>query len=115
MKKLLTWARRRKGVDRGGGEETESRLTEPEMDAALQLIQLSGDSDSGRYCNNAGDEESVTADAVSDNIDLDEAALEAFPRPRKRKFRSVVDLYQVTQPVRNKSNKKPGTGKNFRN
>lgn len=84
-------------------EEMESRLTEPEMDAALQLIQLSGDSDSVKYCNNAaGDEESVT-DAMSsasmnEENNLEEAALEACP-PRKRKFRSIVDLYQVTKPV----------------
>nr|GMC78554.1 60S ribosomal protein L3 [Ipomoea batatas] len=98
MKKLASSARKERSC-----EEMESRLTEPEMDAALQLIQLSGDSDSGRYCNNAaGDEESVT-DAVSsasmnEENNLEEAALAACP-PRKRKFRSLADLYQVTEPV----------------
>lgn len=112
-------------------EMEESRLTEPEMDAALQLIQLSGDSDSGVRCNNNGDvakrgrrddgrEESVgdtaeicsssaSASASAVNIisvvvatttedeNLDEA--EQGWLSRKRKFRSVVELYRVTSPT----------------
>ncbi|VFQ88851.1 unnamed protein product [Cuscuta campestris] len=105
MKKLSSFARN-PAAERIGScsEVAESRrlVTEPEMDAALQLIQLSGDSDSGRYC---GDEESVT-DATSD-----EAALDARP-PRKRKFRSLVDLYAATDPVLMvKSNNRKSAGK----
>nr|GLL45575.1 hypothetical protein A4A49_03103 [Ipomoea trifida] len=116
----------------------ESRLlTEPEIDAALQLIQLSGDSDSGGVrCNNnggvgyakrarrgdeCGGEESVgdtaeicssSASAVNINVvvgrredeNLDGA--EQGWLSRKRRFRSVVELYRVTSPVMIKATKR---------
>ncbi|KAF3651927.1 hypothetical protein FXO38_16384 [Capsicum annuum] len=100
------------------GIQTEpEKLTEPEMNAALQLIQLSGDSDSSRdICHNAGDssrvliigerdfhgeEESVgdTAEVSSSTaVNMEETFEEASPK-KKRKFRSVAALYQVTKPL----------------
>nr|GMC80335.1 hypothetical protein A4A49_03103 [Ipomoea batatas]GME13732.1 hypothetical protein A4A49_03103 [Ipomoea batatas] len=117
----------------------ESRLlTEPEIDAALQLIQLSGDSDSaaavrcsnggGGYAKRArrgdecGGEESVgdtaeicssSASAVNINVVIgrreDENNLDGAEQgwlSRKRRFRSVVELYRVTSPVMIKATKR---------
>nr|XP_016466046.1 PREDICTED: uncharacterized protein LOC107788831 [Nicotiana tabacum] len=101
------------------GIQTEpEKLTEPEMNAALQLIQLSGDSDSSArdIDHTAGDswrvviaekehveEESVgdTAEVSSTVVNMEETFDEAdkgFP-PKKRKFRSISALYQVTKPL----------------
>nr|XP_009786537.1 PREDICTED: uncharacterized protein LOC104234639 [Nicotiana sylvestris] len=94
------------------GIQTEpEKLTEPEMNAALQLIQLSGDSDSSArdIDHTAGDswrvviaekehgeEESVgnTAEVSSTAVNMEETFDEAFPST-KRKFRSISALYQV--------------------
>ncbi|TMW80840.1 hypothetical protein EJD97_014535 [Solanum chilense] len=106
----------KKSTVKNRGIQTEpEKLTEPEMNAALQLIQLSGDSDSSREIyHNAGDssrvviverehgeEESVgdTADVSSSTaVNMEEIFDEASP-PKKRKFRSVAALYQVTKPL----------------
>ncbi|OIT22993.1 hypothetical protein A4A49_35689 [Nicotiana attenuata] len=98
------------------GIQTEpEKLTEPEMNAALQLIQLSGDSDSSArdIGHTAGDnsrvvivekehgeEESVgdTAEVSSTAVNMEETFDEAFP-PKKRKLRSISALYQVTKPL----------------
>nr|GMD82943.1 hypothetical protein A4A49_03103 [Ipomoea batatas] len=120
----------------------ESRLlTEPEIDAALQLIQLSGDSDSaaavrcsnggGGYAKRArrgdecGGEESVgdtaeicsssasaSASAVNINVVIgrrEDENLDGAEQgwlSRKRRFRSVVELYRVTSPVMIKATKR---------
>ncbi|MCD7449811.1 hypothetical protein HAX54_001548 [Datura stramonium] len=98
------------------GIQTEpEKLTEPEMNAALQLIQLSGDSDSSRDINyhtggdssrvviverEHGEEESVgdTAEVSSSTAVNMEETFDGASRPKKRKFRSVAALYQVTKP-----------------
>ncbi|KAK4339967.1 hypothetical protein RND71_041429 [Anisodus tanguticus] len=97
------------------GIQTEPlKLTEPEMNAALQLIQFSGDSGSSRdnIYHTAGDstsrvvivereEESVgdTAEVSSSTgVNMEETFDEASP-PKKRKFRSITTLYQVTKPM----------------
>ncbi|MCD7449810.1 hypothetical protein HAX54_001547 [Datura stramonium] len=108
------------------GIQTEpEKLTEPEMNAALQLIQLSGDSDSSRDIiyhtggdssrvviveREHGEEESVgdTAEVSSSAaaVNMEETFEEASPS-KKRKFRSVAALYQVTKPfnLKNKHRK----------
>lgn len=87
-----------------------SRLTEPEVYAALQLIQLSGDSSSkvgnGSFeekgeeesvGNSTGDQEisSAMKNTMIDDENLDD---EACP-PRNRKFRSILDIYMQTRPL----------------
>ncbi|KAK6773469.1 hypothetical protein RDI58_028707 [Solanum bulbocastanum] len=59
--------------------------TEPEMDAALQLIQLSGDSHNDDYFE-VNEEESKRGNTPETLI-------------RRRKFRLVVDLYDETEPL----------------
>ncbi|KAJ8572566.1 hypothetical protein K7X08_009077 [Anisodus acutangulus] len=101
------------------GIQTEPlKLTEPEMNAALQLIQLSGDSDSSRDINHTagdstsravivqtehgGEEESVgdTAEVSSSTaVNMEDTFDEVSPGPKKRKFRPVAALYQVTKPL----------------
>ncbi|CAN4110629.1 unnamed protein product [Withania somnifera] len=104
----------KKSTVKNRGIQTEpEKLTEPEMNAALQLIQLSGDSDSSRdIYHNAGDssrvvnkehgeEESVgdTAEVSSSTAVNVEATFDEDSQPKKRKFRSVAALYQVTKPL----------------
>ncbi|KAK6805381.1 hypothetical protein RDI58_003166 [Solanum bulbocastanum] len=88
------------------------KLTEPEMNAALQLIQLSGDSDSSREIyHNAGESSRVVIverehgeeESVGDTAEVSSSTAanmedEASPS-KKRKFRSVAALYQVTKPL----------------
>lgn len=88
--------------------QMESDLTEPEMDAALQLIQLSGDSaETGGGAAKTVEqnpEESVgDSHEISSNMKIRE--LEALPR-RKKRFRLIEDVYSVTRPVIKKRGKK---------
>ncbi|CAN4108048.1 unnamed protein product [Withania somnifera] len=101
------------GVKNRGIQTEPEKLTEPEMNAALQLIQLSGDSDSSRdVYHQAGDssrvvnkehgeEESVgdTAEVSSSTAVNREATFDEDSQPKRRKFRSVAALYQVTKPL----------------
>ncbi|KAM3288959.1 hypothetical protein P3S67_022389 [Capsicum chacoense] len=66
---------------------------ELEMDAALQLIQLSGDSYNEEESRENTQETSSSSMATAKLI-------------RKRKFRSVVDLYEESQPLINMMMKK---------
>lgn len=112
----------------------DSTLTDPEVDAALQLIQLSGDSADSNYKlaaaaaaaggnnnfdhhlakleeeesvgdtvnvgNNTADEISSTVNHYDDLIEEDNLDNDEEIRPlRKRKFRSVFDLYLKTKPL----------------
>ncbi|KAK4739695.1 hypothetical protein R3W88_003392 [Solanum pinnatisectum] len=103
----------KKSTVKNRGIQTEpEKLTEPEMNAALQLIQLSGDSDSSREIyNNAGESSRVVIverehgeeESVGDTAEVSSSTAvnmedEASP-PKKRKFRSVAALYQVTKPL----------------
>lgn len=102
-----------------------SRLTEPEVDAALQLIQLSGDSTDSKLGNGTfpdlekEEEESVgnttgsTAEEISSTLKNNSNTIieenlddEACP-PRQRKFRSILDIYMNTRPLIKKPGKKP--------
>ena len=102
--------------------QTGPRLTEPEVDAALQLIQLSGDSTDSKFGNGGGafdkeEEESVgnttgsTADEISSAMKINSRIIddnlddEACP-PRQRKFRYIHDLYMNTRPLIKKPGKK---------
>ncbi|KAL3538583.1 hypothetical protein ACH5RR_001949 [Cinchona calisaya] len=106
-----------------------SRLTEPEFDAVLQLIQLSSDSTDSKVGNNgafhdnnfekegAEEEESVgnttgsTAEheissAVKNNGIIDDNLDDEACPPRQRKFRSIHDIYMQTKPLIKKQGKK---------
>ncbi|CAI9103931.1 OLC1v1002527C1 [Oldenlandia corymbosa var. corymbosa] len=104
-----------------------SRLSEPEVDAALQLIQLSGESsacsapshnnnDNGGF-EDKGDEDSVEISSAMRNTMIEDENLddEACP-PRNRKFRSILDIYTETKPLSpnndKKKNKAAAAGKN---
>lgn len=67
-------------------------LTEPEMDAALHLIQLTGDSHNDDYFE-ANEEESKRRNTPERLI-------------RKRQFRLVVDLYDETESLSMRMKKK---------
>ncbi|KAL3382446.1 hypothetical protein AABB24_002133 [Solanum stoloniferum] len=98
----------KKSTVKNRGIQTEpEKLTEPEMNAALQLIQLSGDSDSSREIYHSAGESSriviVEEESVGDTAEVSSSTAvnmedEASP-PKKRKFRSVAALYQVTKPL----------------
>ncbi|KAI3445676.1 hypothetical protein Pfo_002341 [Paulownia fortunei] len=88
--------------------QMEPNLTEPEMDAALQLIQLSGDSaESGGGA--AKTVEQNREESIGDSNEISSAikitGVEALPRRTKR-FRSIDDLYRVTRPISKKQGKK---------
>ncbi|KAL3638134.1 hypothetical protein CASFOL_018004 [Castilleja foliolosa] len=87
---------------------TETQITEPEMDAALQLIQLSGDSTgtgggAPRTAEQNREESVGDSPEISSNMKYRE--LDALPRRRKR-FRSIDDIYSITRPLINKRGKK---------
>ncbi|GFP93859.1 hypothetical protein PHJA_001530200 [Phtheirospermum japonicum] len=86
----------------------ETHLTEPEMDAALQLIQLSGDSagtggGAARTAEQSREESVGDSPEISSNMKFRELA--ALPR-RKKRFRSIDDIYSITRPLINKRGKK---------
>lgn len=86
----------------------QSELTEPEMDAALQLIQLSGDSvETGG--GTAKTAEHSREESVGDSNEISSykkvLELDALPRKKKR-FRLIDDIYSITSPVVNKRGKK---------
>lgn len=92
--------------------EMQSELTEPEMDAALQLIQLSGDSvETGARTaertpeGSVGDSNEISSYKIVGEVD-------ALPRNRKR-FRSIDDIYSITSPAINKRGKKSAKRWNF--
>ncbi|KAL9174634.1 hypothetical protein ABFS82_02G064300 [Erythranthe guttata] len=93
----------------------ESQPTGPEMDAALQLIQLSGDSaESGGGGaaktveqspeESVGDSHEISSDLQKNNNSIKE--VETLRRRRKRRFRLIGDVYSVTGPVIEKRGKK---------
>ncbi|KAG8368728.1 hypothetical protein BUALT_Bualt15G0076100 [Buddleja alternifolia] len=80
---------------------------DPEMDAALQLIQLSGDSTES--CGGGGGAKTVEhsgEESVGDSNEISSAvktrSLEELRRRRTKRFRSIDDLYSVTRPIPNK-------------
>ncbi|CAI9765344.1 unnamed protein product [Fraxinus pennsylvanica] len=77
-------------------------LSNTELDAALQLIQLSGDSDYSKE-NHGGDAtksvEQHREESVGDSNEISSIfirVLKAYPK-RKRRYRSIVDLYNVAK------------------
>ncbi|KAG8368724.1 hypothetical protein BUALT_Bualt15G0075700 [Buddleja alternifolia] len=69
------------------------QFTEPEMDAALLLIQLSGDSAESDGAAAKTVEQSGGEESVGDSYEISSAGeLEILPR-RKRRFRSIDDIY----------------------
>ncbi|PIN03822.1 hypothetical protein CDL12_23650 [Handroanthus impetiginosus] len=86
-----------------------SALTEPEMDAALQLIQLSGDSMETGGGGAARTEEQSQEESVGDSHEISSnmkiREFEVLPR-RKKRFRSIDDVYSITRPVIKKRSKK---------
>ncbi|KAL7157238.1 hypothetical protein ABFS83_02G064400 [Erythranthe nasuta] len=108
MKKSEVARKRRK-------TQMESQPTGPEMDAALQLIQLSGDSaESGGGGaaktveqspeESVGDSHEISSDLqkkINNNIKEVETL-----RRRKRRFRLIDDVYSITKPVIEKRGKK---------
>ncbi|CAI9770104.1 unnamed protein product [Fraxinus pennsylvanica] len=90
-------------------------VSSPEMDAALQLIQLSGDSDYSKEKRGRDATKSVEQhleESVGDSNEISSIfirELKTCPK-RKARYRSIVDLYSVTKPVIIKNR-----GKKFRN
>ncbi|KAL0335174.1 UNVERIFIED_CONTAM: hypothetical protein Sradi_4729300 [Sesamum radiatum] len=79
--------------------EPHAHLTQPEMDAALQLIQLSADS--AESAAKASGEESV-GDSNEVSSAVKNRDVEALRRGKKR-YRSIYDLYSaIPGPVRKK-------------
>ncbi|KAL3843721.1 hypothetical protein ACJIZ3_001124 [Penstemon smallii] len=74
---------------------TRSDLREPEMDAALLLIQLSGDSAETVQSL----DESVGNHYPNVEISSDDVVKNKKKFPRKKRFRSIQDLYTTTKPV----------------
>lgn len=79
----------------------ESELTELEMDAALQLIQLRGDSPDS--AETGGGEAKRSRGESSNGLNFSE--LEALPR-RKMRFRLLAEVYGFISPVNKKRAKK---------
>ncbi|KAG8368726.1 hypothetical protein BUALT_Bualt15G0075900 [Buddleja alternifolia] len=82
---------------------------DPELDAALQLIQLSGDStESGgggaKTAEHSGEESVGDSNEISSAVKT--RSLEELRRRRTKRFRSIDDLYSVTRPITNKRGKK---------
>lgn len=97
----------------------ESRFTEPEMEAALQLIQLSGESECGekpmkKPRNEKQDHDesqgSSTSDITSvprrfivprfvadDDDDDNENDVSGSRRRKRKKFRSIIEIYKITK------------------
>ncbi|CAA2934749.1 Hypothetical predicted protein [Olea europaea subsp. europaea] len=79
-------------------------VSNPEMDAALQLIQLSGDSDYSKENHGGHATKSVEQnreESVGDSNEISSTfirELKTCPK-RKRRYRSIDDLYSVTKPV----------------
>ncbi|GER24710.1 hypothetical protein STAS_00253 [Striga asiatica] len=83
----------------------EPRLTDPEIDAALQLIQLSGDS-AARTADHSREESVGDSHEISSNLERAiNGELEWLPR-RKKRFRSIDDVYSATRPLIKKRGKK---------
>ncbi|XP_047951735.1 uncharacterized protein LOC125197078 isoform X2 [Salvia hispanica] len=76
--------------------EMEFEMTEPEMDAALQLIQLSGDS--GARTAEQSPEQSVGDSNEISSWYAKVGDLDALPRKRKR-FRLIDEIYSITSPA----------------
>ncbi|KAL8540660.1 hypothetical protein ACS0TY_002052 [Phlomoides rotata] len=99
----------------------ESSLTESEMDAILQLIQLSGSSaddfhllwvnfpakkEEIKQVEEENREESVGETSSSAVINPEKSAEEALPR-RRRKFLPISDIYRKSQPsINNRTQKR---------
>ncbi|CAA0839030.1 Unknown protein [Striga hermonthica] len=84
----------------------EPRLTDPEIDAALQLIQLSGDS-AARTADHSREESVGDTHEISSNLGraINGGEVEWLPR-RKKRFRSIDDVYSATTPLIMKRGKK---------
>lgn len=85
----------------------ETQLTDPEMDAALQLIQLSGDSaeSAGAKTVEQTPEESI-GDSNEISSDLKNKQLRPRKKKKKKRLRLIDDLYSITKPVIEKRGKK---------
>ncbi|CAK9151212.1 unnamed protein product [Ilex paraguariensis] len=91
------------------------RFTEPELDAALQLIQLSGDSEDKdndnstidvvqlKHENQSNDDTDDVSSAMieieSPTKNFEKETCSGRKRKSKSKFRSIVDLYRMTKPL----------------
>lgn len=89
------------------GEKTQkvgpSDLTEPEVDAALQLIQLSGDTAE------SGGGAAKTVEQNSREESVGESSNEISSKVgRRKRFRSIEELYGITTPIMIRSKKKRG-------
>ncbi|KAL6517678.1 hypothetical protein OROMI_033379 [Orobanche minor] len=84
--------------------ELESSLTEMEMEAVLQLIQLSGgcaDDDIRVFWVNFPAEKEMEEKSgceASSSSSIDRRSCESLPR-RKKRFASLVDIYRKTRPL----------------
>ncbi|KAG6422015.1 hypothetical protein SASPL_118576 [Salvia splendens] len=83
--------------------EMEFEMTEPEMDAALQLIQLSGDS--GARTAEQSPEQSVGDSNEISSSYAKVGDLDALPRKRKR-FRLIDEIYSITRTAVTLSSKR---------
>ena len=88
-----------------------SAFTKSEIDAAEQLIQLSGDSDSSKNDNNNNDdvvvEQSDIGDTTHDLIstasneycDDDQTTIFGFEPRKSKRFKSLLEIYSLTKPL----------------
>ncbi|GFP87101.1 hypothetical protein PHJA_000853900 [Phtheirospermum japonicum] len=98
----------------------ESTLTQLEMDAVFQLIQLSGNSSCDfqvfwvKINGEKENREESVGETSSSSLIVQEKALseEALPR-RRKKWRQIVDIYAKSQPLIkstiNRGQKRPWT------
>ncbi|KAL7119470.1 hypothetical protein ACP275_02G065500 [Erythranthe tilingii] len=94
--------------------QMESQPTGPEMDAALQLIQLSGDSAESGGGGAAKTVEQSPEESVGDSHEISSDLQKKINsikevetlRRRKRRFRLIGDVYSITKPVIEKRGKK---------
>ena len=103
LSSLSTSSERRKALNKG--------FTDPEMAAAEQLMQLSGDEEdndckSKNKRNPDGEEKEleqnqseITSAKIEEIFGKDEEEEEKQWRPRKRRYRSLVHIYMTTKPV----------------
>ncbi|XP_034691900.1 uncharacterized protein LOC117919000 [Vitis riparia] len=90
--------------------ETQKGFTDPEMAAAQQLMQLSGD-DEDNDCKNKGNPDGEEEELEQNQSEITSAKIEEIfgreeeeeeekqLRPRKRRYRSLVHIYMTTEPV----------------
>ncbi|KAL6339201.1 hypothetical protein AAG906_024352 [Vitis piasezkii] len=92
--------------------ETQKGFTDPEMAAAQQLMQLSGDEeDNDCKSKNKGNPDGEEEELEQNQSEITSAKIEEIfgreeeeeeekqLRPRKRRYRSLVHIYMTTEPV----------------